>query len=200
MILLLCVGAILYSLVLQPVLEKSLGIALPSITSEAPQQDRGYDPSTDGQRQPNNQSTKENNRPNFNPSELSEILEEVGRNAYRTPAGLRYTRGSEHGHRIAHVLAHTVDEPNQPGQHGIFDESDPGKLLLLIDEAYEQALSGVKTKSKEEDGRVVYTVDLNRRIGSIGGTSGKRRNYPSASYMRIVIEGDRLITAFPVRL
>lgn len=203
MIALLCVGALLYSLVLQPVLEKSLGISLPSITANAPQENSNSYPSSDRSGSANNSSNRsanQNERPTFDPSELTEVLEEVGRGAYRTPAGLRYTRGSEHGHRIAHVLAHSVDEPNQPGQHGVFDESDPASLLLLIDEAYEQALSGKSTKSKKEEDRIVYNVDLNRRIGYVGGTSGKRRDYPSANGMRLVIEGDRLITAFPVRL
>lgn len=208
MIALLCAGALLYSLVLQPALEKSLGISLPSITG-GPNvvadgrngNSRGTGSSGSSTRSTNHSDSQGVDAPpEFNPSELSDLLEEVGRQAYRTPAGLRYTRGSEHGHRIAHVLAHTRDEPNQQGQHGVYDDDDPATVLRLIDKAYLQAQSGLRTKTKREDDRVVYTVDMGHRIGYVGGTSGKRRGYPAADHIRIVVQGDRLITAFPVRL
>jgi hypothetical protein len=42
-------------------------------------------------------------------------------------------------------------------------------------------------------------VDLGRRIGYIGGQTGKRKNYPAASHLRLVLEGQNVITAFPDR-
>ncbi len=194
MIVFICVGALLYSLVLQPVLEKSLGISLPSITANSPSSHSSTPTLPKQSEGQNGKATA------FDPSELTDLLKDAGRGAYRTPAGLLYTRGSEQGHRIAHVLAHTLDEPYQQGQHGVFDETDPAKVLLLIDATYEQALTGRGTKTEKEDDRIVYTVDLDRRIGYVGGTSGKRRGYPSADHIRLVLEGERLITAFPVRL
>lgn len=129
---------------------------------------------------------------------LTEVLTEVGRDAYRSPAGLRYTRGSRHGHRVAHLLSHCEDDPSRDGQHGVFDVDDAGDAVLLVDEAYEQAERGQKTRKKRDGDRTVYTVDLGRRVGYVGGQSGRRRGKPAASHVRLVVEGDRLITAYPV--
>lgn len=186
-------AALLLYVFFQPTLERTLGIDLPDITTETPNTPAPNDriPSS---RSPSSQpSTQEAIR------ELSKFLEPLGRDSYRSPAGLRYTRGSEHGHRIAHIMAHTHDEPNQPGQHGVFDAKQPLEVFQLIDNAYQQALLGDRTDTNYEDERTIYTVNLGKRIGYIGGTSGKHRNHPTAKYLRLVVERDRLITAFPYR-
>lgn len=132
------------------------------------------------------------------PAELSDVLTDQGRGVFRSPAGLRYTRGSVHGHRLAHLLSHARDDPARDGPHGVFDESDPAELVRLIDALYLQAQEGRATRSRRERERTVYTVDAGERIGYVGGETGARRGRPTARHVRMVVEGDRLITAYPV--
>ena len=71
--------------------------------------------------------------------------------------------------------------------------------MALVDEAYRQALGGDNTRVEQEDERTVYTVNLGRRIGYIGGESGNRRGRPAARHLRLVLEGSDFVTAFPYR-
>lgn len=129
---------------------------------------------------------------------LAGFLRPVGNDIFESPAGLRYARGSAQGHRLKHVLAHARDNPERSGQHGVFDPGDDLTVFQLVDEAYEQACAGTQTKTKREGKRTVYTVDLGRRIGYVGGQSGKRRNHPPARHVRLVLQGQNVITAFPL--
>ncbi len=187
MILALCVGVVAYGVWLQPTLEKSFGIALPGmhLPSDSPSQTPDESPGVAIRK--------------INPADLAGLLTKVGREAYQSPAGLRYTRGSQHGHRLNHLMAHARDEPNRVGQHGVFDSDNPATVVRLVDEAYEQAQSGSNVKTEHEKGRTIYTIDLGRRIGYIGGQSGNRRHRPAAEHLKLVVQEDRLITAFPVR-
>ncbi|MEO0529439.1 MAG: hypothetical protein AAF266_02565 [Planctomycetota bacterium] len=186
--------ALLYVAVLQPLAESRFGVSLPTIgdVAESTPSPSTVPPATDAEDRSKAPSQTD-------ASELSEVLTSTGRDTYRSTAGLRYTRGSKHGTRLAHVMSHAQDEPNRVGQHGVFGDGDPVAVVRLIDEAYEQALSGTGTRTEREGDRTVYTVDLGRRVGYIGGQSGNRRNRPPAEHVRLVVEGDRLITAFPVR-
>jgi len=182
------VGLVLYALVIQPMAERR-GIPLPPLVSqnEAPR----------GPAEPRRPDVAP--RASSGDAAIDLVLSGSSRAPYESPGGLVYTRGSEHGHRLRHVLAHTLDEPNQPGQHGVFDDDDPAAVVALIDKAYAQALAGKRTRTEREGDRTVYSVGLGRRIGYVGGESGARQGHPAATGMRIVVEGDRLITAFPVR-
>lgn len=182
------VGLALYTLVIQPIAERS-GVPLPPLVSQgdAPR----------GQAEPRRADPAPPSRSGDAAIDL--VLSGASRAAYESPGGLVYTRGSEHGHRLKHVLAHTRDEPDQPGQHGVFDVHDPAAVVALVDAAYAQALTGSRTRTDREGDRTVYTVDLGRRVGYVGGESGNRRGRPAATSVRLVVEGDRLITAFPVR-
>lgn len=142
--------------------------------------------------------TSTRREPASSTAESEDVLTPLGRDAYRSPAGLRYTRGSVHGHRIDHLLAHTRDDPDRDGPHGVFDATDKNEVVLLVDEAYEQAKTGHRTKTREQGERTVYEVDLGRRVGYVGGRKGARDGLPSARRVRLVVEGDRLITAFPI--
>lgn len=182
---------------LQPVLQRSLGVDLPGL-SDVVESDF---PST---KSPTPRSTTGGKQQSQRPSsvdrdELQSILQGENRRVFVSPAGLRYTRGSQHGHRLKHLLAHIVDEPDRPGQHGVFDASEPAEVVALVDEAYQQALAGRDTQTQREDDRMVYDVNLRRRIGYIGGESGQRRGNPAAQHLRLVVQEDRFITAFPVR-
>ncbi|MEM8735400.1 MAG: hypothetical protein AAGG44_14300, partial [Planctomycetota bacterium] len=106
------------------------------------------------------------------------LLKSLGNEVYLSPAGLRYTRGSEEGHRLKHVEKHLSDQPSRPGSHGVFDGDMP-QVLRWIDEAYELAERGAKGTSKRKDrGRVVMEAPFSRPIGFVGGQTGKRKGNP----------------------
>ncbi len=126
------------------------------------------------------------------------LLKEVGREEYVSPAGLRYTRGSEEGHRLKHIERHLADIPDRPGRHGVF-EGDMAEYLRLLDEAFTRAEKGEKgtSKTEDEDGMMKYEVTFPKPIGFIGGRDGARQKNPDAKRLRMILSGDRVITAFP---
>jgi hypothetical protein len=190
----LIAAAVLYVAVIQPWAEKRFGVSLPTLVdvddSPATKQVPSQAPRTESHKPPSYR---------VEGGDLSGVLTEVGRDTYRSPAGLRYTRGSQHGTRLAHLMSHTSDDPDRVGQHGVYDATDPAAVVLLVDEAYRKALTGKQVKVQREGDQTVYTVDMGRRIGYVGGQSGNRRGKPPADHLRIVVQGDRLITAFPLR-
>ena len=138
-------------------------------------------------------STGKKNKPQ--PGELTE----VGRRVFESTAGLIYTPGSREGHRIDHLMRHTKDQPNRQGSHGVFDGGREG-MLAVIDEAYLLAIKGGRNvQTENQDGRTIYTVDLKRRVGFVGGQSGGRKNNPPVKRVRLVLDGKKVITAYPYR-
>jgi hypothetical protein len=128
---------------------------------------------------------------------LHGLLKEVGNEDYLSPAGLRYTRGGEEGHRLKHLARHLEDQPDRPGKHGVFIGDMP-QVLKWLDEAYGRALAGAKgTSKREEDGRTVYEASFSKPIGYIGGRDGARQKNPDSKRLRMVVDDNRLITAFP---
>jgi len=125
------------------------------------------------------------------------ILVDQGGERYVSPAGLLYTPGSQEGHRLRHLERHVVDDPDRPGSHGVFDGGMAG-ALRTIDRAYTKAKTGVQTSTTQEDGRTIHTVDLAARVGYVGGSEGRRRKNPMARRVRLVLERNRVITAFPM--
>ncbi len=124
------------------------------------------------------------------------LLREVSRDRYVSPAGLQYGPGSEEGHRLEHLRRHVKDIPNRP-VHGVFDGDMEG-ALKTIDQAYERAKQGTRTTKKVDRGRIIYSVDMGKRIGFIGGQSGSRKGNPLARRVRLVLEGTNVITAYPI--
>lgn len=178
----------------RPAIEQRLGVSLPAIGG-----------AVDGQRTDGQPTTRKEGRSDRQPSATPDAdpsrtagLKDLGRGVFESPAGVRYTRGSQHGHRLKHLVAHASDLPDRPGKHGVFDADDPAELVGLIDEAFTQAESGVGTRTRKEDGRVIHTVDLGRRVGYIGGEWGGRRNRPAADHLQLVLQGRNLITAYPI--
>lgn len=126
------------------------------------------------------------------------LLREVQPDRFLSPAGLMYGPGSQEGHRLKHLERHVRDDPSRPGPHGVFD-GGMEKALQVIDNAFEKAKQGQSGVSKQEsDGRTVYTITMGSRIGFVGGRDGNRRNQPMARRLRLVLEGNRVITAFPL--
>lgn len=116
---------------------------------------------------------------------------------YLSPQGLRYTRGSAEGHRLKHLERHLGDQPTRPGKHGVF-YGDMPQVLRWLDDAYERGKRGAKgTSKRKEDNRTVFEVPFDKPVGYIGGRDGKRDGNPDAKRIRMVVEGDALITAFP---
>jgi hypothetical protein len=189
----LVVAAVIYLVVIQPWVATRFGVTLPTLVdiSEPPA-------SYPAPRTPPSAKT-ENPQRHADGGDLSDVLTETGRDTYRSAAGLRYTRGSQHGTRLAHLMSHTRDESDRVGQHGVFDSDDPATVVRLVDEAYMKALAGEDSKSDREGDQTDYMIDMKRRVGYVGGQSGNRRGKPPAHYIRLVVQGDRLITAFPVR-
>lgn len=172
-------------LLLQPMLERKLGLELPGLSDAPAIESLPEKPAPPVREAPPDDS-------------LDQILSSNSRAVYLSPAGLKYTRGSQHGHRVKHLLAHAKDIPDRPGQHGVFDLDEAKDLIALVDEAYQKAIAGKDTTTEQEGSRTVYDVDMRRRIGYIGGESGNRRGRPAASHMRLVLDGTRVITAFPI--
>ena len=125
------------------------------------------------------------------------VLRAEGREVYVSPAGLRYTRGSEEGHRLKHLQRHLADQPERPGRHGVFNGDMP-QVLRWIDDGYQRARqSQPGTSQRQEQGRTVYEADFPQPIGFVGGREGNRRGRPATKQLRVVTEEDRVITAFP---
>ncbi len=125
------------------------------------------------------------------------LLKDLGSERYVSPAGLMYTRGGAEGHRLDHLERHTVDDPSRPGKHGVFDGGMEG-TLKLIDRAYDRAKTGTRTTKEIDQGRTIYTVDMGSRVGFIGGQDGNRQKRPLARRVRIVLDQNRVITAYPL--
>lgn len=113
--------------------------------------------------------------------------------------GLRYGADPNFGNRVKHVLNHATDIPGRPGAHGVFDAGRTG-VLDVVDEAWDLAQAGGSGVAITTQGaRTVYTVDMGRRIGFIGGQAGVAAGNPGVSHVRLVIESSAdVITAFPV--
>jgi len=138
-----------------------------------------------------------NQKPQPNSDSPYELLKSIGSEAYLSQAGLRYTRGSEDGHRIKHLERHRSDIPDRPGRHGVF-KGDWQQTLKWIDEAYSRSKKPDRfTKVRQEDSRTVIETEFSSTIGYIGGRDGSRAGNPSTRRLRLVVEGDRFITAFP---
>ena len=113
-------------------------------------------------------------------------------------AGLRYGPGSREGHRLKHVLLHTQDQPDRPGSHGVF-YGGRATALAVVDEAYQIARQrGPPTRITRAGRRTIYTVDMGRPVGFVGGRTGKKQGHPVASHVRLVLDGRDVITAFPL--
>ncbi len=220
----LLVAVLIGYALLQPLLNRQFGWQLPSLASlqqsdppsaktdttaprsTSPSKDsRSNSGPTDSSPTGKGSSTSNRNPPVQQPAPDSAssqplrygLLRETAPEDFLSPAGLRYTRGSAEGHRLEHIERHLVDDPDRPGKHGVFDGDMP-QVLRWLDEAYTRAKNGDKgTSHREEEGRLVYEVTFAKPVGYIGGRDGRRDNHPAARRIRMVVDGNRLITAFP---
>ncbi len=163
--------------------------------SDVSQSPRAITPANGGQA---SQTAPAREAPHTSQTELKfGLLKDLGGETYISPAGLRYTKGSEEGHRLKHLERHLSDIPDRPGKHGVF-KGDMEQALRWMDEAFVRGKQGVKGVNKSVDGaRSVYEVPFAKPIGYIGGRDGQRNNHPVAQHLRLVVEGNRFITGFP---
>lgn len=125
-------------------------------------------------------------------------LKKVGEDAWISPAGLKYQGHDPAGlNRVEHVLRHAKDMPSRAGPHGVFD-GDDSQALATVDEAWKQ-IQKRRIKAKIEGRRSSYTVSMGRRIGFLGGQTGKRKRNPPLRRVFIVVNTgtSEIITAFP---
>ena len=197
----LCVALLLLAagyVLAQPTLERWLGIELPSLVerdeanrnAEAPNDKGANEP-----RQPANSRTK--NRDPISSESATFKLEEIGRDRYRSPAGLVYTMGPRREHRIDHIMRHATDKPRRP-VHGVFDADNQDDVLQLLDRAWELVKSNADgVRRQQADERTELTIDMPQRIGYVGGEQGARQGKPPTKRLKLIVEDDRVITAYP---
>jgi hypothetical protein len=88
--------------------------------------------------------------------------------------------------------------PGRAGPHGVFS-GGRSSVIGTIDEAYGLARAdGPGVSVAQQGARTVYTVDMGRIVGYVGGQAGAALGNPAASHVRLVLEGTNVITAFPV--
>lgn len=125
-------------------------------------------------------------------------LHQEGREAWVSPAGLRYAGRDPDGNtRREHVLRHARDIPDRPGPHGVFDGGEE-LAFAWIDLAWER-IQVQKIKPDREDGRETYTVNMGRRVGFMGGQTGQRERNPPLNRIFLVLRQGttEVVTAFP---
>jgi hypothetical protein len=97
-------------------------------------------------------------------------------------------------------MRHAQDQPNRPA-HGVFmGNGDQDAVLKIIDDAYELVTSkSPRAKYESSQGNDKYDVDMQRKVGFEGGKKGQRSNNRALNSVRMILDGNRVITAFPVR-
>ncbi len=185
----------------RPTVERWLGIDLPALVEE--DQRVGQSGSDGPDRDAGESGTRRSGMPNpgedtvrQRPDEFE--LEQIGRDTWRSPAGLVYTMGPNREHRIDHILRHSLDDPDRPGAHGVFLPGDRISVLQTIDDAWLRGRAGGRgVQRSNEEGKTVLTVDLGRTIGYVGGRDGAGDEHPETTRLKLVVDGDRVITAYP---
>ena len=149
--------------------------------------------SSSGQTQSNSNRNSSNRQ-----NQSGDFLREVGKNRLESPAGLLYTMGPRGEHRVDHVLRHGRDMPERP-VHSVFD-GDRNDILRVIDEAYSLVKSNSpRARSSNSRGNDEHTVRMQRKVGYEGGQKGKRKGYPALENVKLILDGNRVITAYPSR-
>ena len=178
----------------RPTLQKWFNVELPSISDNDNNQNSGNGGNYNA-RLPENEAggsapAKAKNEDDFFAS--------IKGDTKTSPAGLVYTMGPRREHRVEHVMNHAKDVPSKP-VHGVFIGSRL-EILEMIDEAYELVKaksSQVKTSSSR--GKMEHLVDMKRNTGYEGGAKGKRSNNRKLGKVKLVLDGKKVITAFPTR-
>jgi len=135
-----------------------------------------------------------------NSTNAASRLRYLGNETWESPLGLQYGPDAQYGNRIQHVLRHAEDQPLRVGEHGVFDVGRQG-VVGIVDEAWSIAQQGGPNVTVSTVGnKSVYTVDMGRRVGWVGGQSGSSLGNPAVNNIQLVIRnGNQVITAYPIR-
>ena len=193
----------------RPQLERWFDRDLPSLTGENDRQNQPNGPSATAGRDSDSRydaklpgassgQGQANSNGNSGQSQSGDFLRSVGKNRLESPEGLLYTMGPRGEHRVDHVLRHGRDMPNRP-VHSVF-EGGRNDILAVIDEAYSLVKSNSpRVRSSESRGNDAHVIRMQRKIGYEGGQKGKRNGYPSLENVKLILDGNRVITAYPSR-
>ncbi|NDZ55674.1 hypothetical protein G3I47_00005, partial [Streptomyces anulatus] len=88
---------------------------------------------------------------------------DLGDGNFMSPGGLIYGADRKHGHKIDHVLAHTVADPSRP-THTVFTEIDPIKLLDLVDDAWIRKGRAIR----DPNDSFKFTIPMDKVVGTKG--------------------------------
>lgn len=113
-------------------------------------------------------------------------LESGSTTKWRSPAGLIYKNASDEGHRLTHVLSHTVPGYNNKPIHTVFS-GGRGNVLPLVDEAWLRKGS----PDVVDGGRDKYKIAMDRQVGGD----------PEERYIYIIVDraNSEIVSAFPVK-
>jgi hypothetical protein len=129
-------------------------------------------------------------------------LRAVGDTLWESAAGLRYGPDPRFENRVRHVLNHAVDDVNREGLHGVFD-AGPRGALSVVDEAWQKAMREGRSADVniiQQGNNTRYEINMNRRVGYVGGEGGAAAGHPEARRIAIVIKNLRdVVTAFPLQ-
>ncbi|WUN48805.1 ricin-type beta-trefoil lectin domain protein [Streptomyces sp. NBC_00306] len=109
---------------------------------------------------------------------------DLGGGNFKSPGGLIYGADRKHGHKINHVLAHTVPDASRP-THTVFVEKNPSKVLDLVDQAW--AMQSKAIRDPNDAFRFVFYM------GEEIGTRGEK-------YLQIAVDPQTkyILSAYPV--
>lgn len=136
----------------------------------------------------------------------SSILTVLGNGThFQSPNGLIYGPGSQHGTRIAHLEAHMINNParvtnnGNPAPHGVFSTDN---AFQTVDDAWLRVQAGhpgvVTIGTAKPGANTVHIVPMDETIGYLGGPAGLDQFNPTTQWVHLVVNGDELITAYPV--
>ncbi|MDT0614895.1 polymorphic toxin-type HINT domain-containing protein [Streptomyces lancefieldiae] len=108
---------------------------------------------------------------------------DMGGDHFVSPGGLIYGPDRKHGHKIDHLLRHTVEDPSRL-THTVFIEKEPNKVLALVDEAWAKQSEIINVP-----GDIAVIIPM----GKVIGTKGE-------DHMRIAIDPNSglFLSAYPV--
>lgn len=182
--------------------EDSEGVADLAARSDSDQQQPGSSTSKDESNQPKKTELGKTSQSERGPPSDEKlrygVLKSLGGENYQSPAGLLYVSRGSSEHRLEHLARHLKDIPDRRGPHGVFD-GDMSQVLRWLDETYQLAEAGKSgAKILPQGNRTVYEAKFEKPVGYVGGSTGKRDGNPAAFKIKLVLEGMKVITAYPL--
>ena len=113
---------------------------------------------------------------------------------WRTRNGLLIDEGTT----LQRLLSHAKDDMSQP-DHGVFAAGS--RLIGALDAAFATMKSTHDWEIESQQGsRRTVTVEVGPNLGWIGGRTGAALGRPVTSHVQMVMDGDKVLDAYPVRI